>query len=220
MFKPKLGRRYSVAWKNLGFLNNTLALPRTMCGRVGQVRAIQHYLEAHPELEIPAVLTAAIAEEIYTLGVTTMSDLGIAQTTLRQKIALRNAALSKLDKRTRNTFQELRMFLPANDPRWLEFGFNIPDDKSIPAAPTGLKAQPSREGSVSASWEAPVNSDRFRIYSKVLGRDEQFGAVDSTTETTFYLTGLPSGSRVQIYVTAINKAGESVASEIVEVLVM
>jgi hypothetical protein len=219
VLKPKLGARYSVAWKEVGFVNNSLALARSMDGRVGQLRALQLYLEAHPELEAPGFVTAAFAGDLHTSAVAAMSDLDIAMTTQRQKTTVRNAATVQLFKRARDLFLELRMLLPANDPRWIEFGFNVPADISKPSAPEGLAVVPTGNGLYAASWEHTIYADRYNLWQQVVGVDAEPVKIDTVTKTSTQLIALPTGKHVKFYLTAVNASGESVPSEIVEVTV-
>ena len=218
LFKAKLGTRYSIEWKQAGFPNK-LALSRSMSGRVAQVSSIKLYLEAHPELEVPAVLTATIAGDLQAAAVTAMSELSIALTTQRQKTAERNAAAAQLLKRARALCHELKLLLPANDPRWLEFGFNVPGDLSVPSAPEGLVVTTGAAGEAALSWDHTVHTDRFHIYQQVVGVDTEPVKIETVTETSAELSGLTSGAHVKFYLTAVNAAGESVPSQTVEVVV-
>lgn len=219
LFKARLGRRYTISWKQAGF-TNSLAVSRTMNGRVSQVSSIKLYLEANPELEVPGVLTAAIAGNLYTTAVAAMNDVDIALAVQREKTIERNAAAARLLKRARALCHELKLLLPANDPRWLEFGYNVPGDVSVPGAPEKVVATSESPGKVAVSWEPAVHTDHCRVFCKVVGQDAEFAAKASIRESTITLTGLPSGGHLQLYLTAVNRAGESVPSEIVEILVL
>lgn len=217
LLKPVLGNTYSIPWKEVGFVNNSLGVPRLMDSRVSQVKSIQMFLERHPELVKPGVLTPELAFAIHDRAVTALAARNIATADMREKTKLRDAAKLALQRRLRALFQELRYLLPANDARWLDFGFNVPGDVSVPAAPENVTATSESAGKVSVSWETPVHTEHSRVFCKVIGQDEEFEAKASTRDTKITLTGLPSGAQLQLYVTAVNRAGESVASQIVEV---
>jgi hypothetical protein len=170
-------------------------------------------------MEVPGVVTAAIAKALCETYLTDITASSIAATTMRQKTQVRDAAAATMRRRLRKLFQELRQLMAPNDPRWLEFGFNIPADVSVPAAPESVVVTPGLPGNLSVQWGKPSTSERFRVFEKVLGRDQEFAAVFTTAETSVALNGRTSGDRVQLYVTAANSAGESQPSATVEIVV-
>jgi hypothetical protein len=64
-----------------------------------------------------------------------------------------------------------------------------------------------------------VYAERFNIWQQVVGVDAEPVKVETVTEILKGLSGLPTGAHVKFYLTAVNAAGESVPSEIVEVTV-
>lgn len=219
LLKPTLGSRYSVRWNEVGFVNNSLKVPGSSDERLGLLKMIQLYLDAHPELESPGVVTAVMLEDLHSTYATDLTAAAIAATTLRQKTEARDVETLALERRLRGLFQELKRLLSPHDARWLEFGFNVPGDPTTPKAPEDLAVTPGLPGHLSASWTSPVGANRFRVFRKVAGQDDKFMAAASTAETAIELDNLTSGAHVQLYVTAINEAGESLPSDIVEVVV-
>lgn len=219
LLKPKLGSRYSLAWNAVGFYNRTLQVPTRQDRRLSLVASIRGYLEAHPEAEVPGVMTAVLASAAAKELSDAIAALNVAQSTQRQTKAERDNAAKALGTRLRNLFHELKQFLPANDPRWLEFGFNVPADMTVPEAPTVFTVAPGAVGHVYASWEMPKGATRTRLFQQIVGVDAKFVRVDTFKETSTYLGGYTSGAHVKFYITAANGAGESLPSETVEVVV-
>jgi hypothetical protein len=219
LLKPKLGVRYSRAWNEVGFINQNLRVPTKVGEQLGLLRMIALFFEAHPELEVAGVATAAIANGLATTFAADQSALNEALVTIREKKAARDAARIVLWNRVRSLLAELKHLIPANDPRWLDFGFNVPADITVPTAPQGLTLTFNASAHLVANWGDTANTDRFRVYKRVVGTDTEYVPLDSTTNTSFDLGTFASGAHVDVKVTAINAAGESQASETVEIVV-
>ena len=75
--KPRLGRRCSAAWAQLGFYRS-LALPRSNSGRWSVLQAAGPYLTAHPECEDEDMdLTHQVAVALLQSFTTVCNNLGI-----------------------------------------------------------------------------------------------------------------------------------------------
>jgi hypothetical protein len=211
--KPIFGTRYSETWNKVGFFNRTLKVPQALKLRASLLKAIELFLDARPDLEIPNVMTKAMAETLYENFSAAMAASRDAKVEQRQKREVRDAAVAKLRLRITALRNELKPLLAADDPRWLDFGFGVPADVHVPAAPENLVVTVDPVTShVVASWDDTVNTDRFRVYQRVIGTDTEYKPVDTTTDTSFDLGKFASGAQVEVQVTAINSAGESVPS--------
>lgn len=219
LLKPVLGPRYSKAWNAVGYFSPTLRVPRTVDQRRTLIGSFKAYLEANPDKEVAGVMTAAIAGAMFTELSDAMNALKNAQATQRQKKAVRDTAVKTLRVRLQNLFHELKQLMPADDPRWLDFGFNVPADLSVPEAPEGFAVLPGVAGHLMTSWERPVGATRFRVFGQVVGVDEKPAAIGRTHETSIDLGELTSGAHMRLYVIAGNAAGESLPSATVEIVV-
>jgi hypothetical protein len=219
LLKPVLGVRYSKAWNAVGYFNPSLRVPRTSDQRRTLVNSLRAYLEANPDKEVVGVMTAAIASTVFTELSDAMSAWSDAQVTQRQKRVARDAAMKVLRTRLQNLFHELKQLMSDNDPRWIDFGFNVPSDLSIPEAPEGFAVMPGIAGHVMMSWQRPVGATRFRIFGEVVGVNTKPVAMGKTGELSMDLGSLASGAHVRLYVVAGNAAGESLPSQTVEVVV-
>jgi fibronectin type 3 domain-containing protein len=89
---------------------------------------------------------------------------------------------------------------------------NLPPASATPAAPTGLTATGST-GQVSLSWAAVSNATSYNVYyATTSGVTIASGTKIPATTNSYVQTGLPAATTYYYIVTALNSAGESVAS--------
>lgn len=217
--KPKLGSRYSKAWNQVGFFNATLRLPQSYDGMQGLVGSMGLFLEAHPELNVPAVMTPEIAATIAGAIATAKANVGQANIDGRQKKTGRDKAMADLRQELIFLRRELSMLLTDDDPRWLSFGFNVPSDLTVPEVPEGVAVIPGGAGRALVSWAHAMRADRYHVYKQTVGVDAEPVRVATVRELSTDVGGLVSGSTVKFTVTALNAAGESLDSEVVELVV-
>ena len=68
-------------------------------------------------------------------------------------------------------------------------------------------------------WARAVGTERYHVYKQVGGVDAEPVLVATVRETSTDVGGLPSGAHVTFYVTALNVAGESLASQTVTAVI-
>lgn len=220
VLKPVLGTRYSQAWNQAGFVTPTLAVPTTMAKRLTRVKLLQTYFAAHPEHEVVNLgVTAAAIGALHDEFDANINAFGSAKVTQRQAKAAHKAAFAALRAELQKLYRELKVVLAKDDPRWIEFGFRVPADIHVPAAPEGLKLTIGAAGHLVATWADTVNADRFRVYKRLAGSGTEYAPSISTADTSFDLGVFASGARVEVQVRAINAAGGSVPSEPVEIVI-
>jgi len=220
VLKPILGQRYNVAWREAGFLTPTLRVPKSLDVQQNMLMSLSAYFTAHPEAEVADWdVTAVRAKELHDALAAQAAAASAAASEQRQKRIVRDAAVAALDARARALRNELKQLLEDNDPRWLDFGFSVPADVSTPQAPEGLTVTAGGAGEALLSWGHTVNADRYQIYQEVVGVDTKPVKAASVTETSKELRNLPTGAHVKFYVTAINSAGESLPSEVMELVI-
>lgn len=221
VLKMKLGSRYSKQWIELGFVTPTLRVPRRRLDRLSRLKSLEWYFLTYPEAEVAALgLTAPRAAELHDSMLAAMMAVEAARVEQRQRKADRDAAMDDLRQAMIRLYRELKVLLPANDPRWMEFGFNVPADLTVPAAPEAVEATPGGAKNVTVKCDRPVGATRFRIFQKVEGKDADFVHVHTVHELKTTLGGYESGTRVEFYMTAANAAGESPPSAIVGCMVV
>ncbi len=217
VLKTTLGTSYSQAWYEVGYRNHSLGMPSTLNGRLELLKRMADYLGAHQSLEAPQlnVTQQTLSTQHATLS-GAISALQGAWATQRAASNARKTALAKLRTRLRGLLGELRQLLAADDPRWQNFGFNIPADNSTPAAPQNLAVMDGLRGHLLASWDRTPGAERYRVRKQVVGLDLDFVLAKTTSETEADLNTFQPGQRVRLEVSALNSAGESLPTDPVE----
>ena len=131
---------------------------------------------------------------------------------VRTKFNARNAALKTLGEEMSGMADELSQVLEDDDPRWRAFGLNIPADKQVPEAVTGLIVEPSDPEALSVNWEESVRAVRYQVEILVVGTDVAFHRVATVDDPSAELTDLDPGATVKVRVIAVNAGGSSAPS--------
>lgn len=100
--------------------------------------------------------------------------------------------------------------------RWNAFGLNMPDAVGLPEAPEGLLVVGGGAGHLLATWEGAPLAERYRVYKKVVGVDNEFILAATVTDTESNLNTFTPGQMVRVRVASVNDAGESLPSDSVE----
>jgi hypothetical protein len=219
VLKPRLGKRWSPAWAVTGFTTR-LQVPASSEDLRPLLESLETYFAANPTHEVADLgATAAAAGTMYDelSAACTTADACNADVALKK--AERDVELKKLRNCGRGLLAELKTLLAGDDARWRAFGFNPPSAVGLPAVPEGLEVIGSMPQHLFAKWESAALALRYRLYRQVVGVDEDFVPVKTVTETESDLNTFTSGQVVRVGVTAVNDAGESLMSEIVEVTV-
>jgi hypothetical protein len=217
--KGTLGQRYSQAWNEVGF-NASIAVPSTLDGRVSLVKAMELYFTAHAEQEVAARnITHDRAETLHAALSSAVSAVNAAWADQRNKKDARDEAAVALQNRLRKLSRELQQFLGDNDPRWLEFGFNVPADSELPEAPEDLIVAPSASGHLLARWSASPRALRYHVFKQVVGADQGFVYAVTVNDPTADMNTFTPGAHVKVRVAAVNEAGESQPSDAAEAVV-
>jgi hypothetical protein len=213
VLKPALGAQWSSAWEAVGFQNGSLALPATMEERFGLLLAVKAYLTANPAREnLPLLITAAQAQTLADANSAARAASNQSNTDAGNAMAAREAAAAALRRRLRALVEELVGLIADDDARWYAFGFNAPADPETPGVPEHLTATPGAPGSLTlyVDWDDSRRAERYHVFTKGAA-DTQPVPRATVTESNATLTGLTAGP-VQVTVTALNDAGESVPS--------
>jgi len=150
--KQFLGRSYSQAWNQAGFTGNSLGVPVSIQERLERLKSLELYFAAHLDQELKALgITHGAAALRYAELSEAMTGLNAARTIQRTRRQARDAAIDALSRRMRGLISELKQVLGPRDPRWLDFGFNIPADARVNGSTP--KDQRDRESSEAEAVE-------------------------------------------------------------------
>ena len=217
---PVLGEGWNAQWNAAGFTGGSLAVPTNPLTLLQQLRA---YYLANPAREsvvqginCNAVTCEATAQSISTAESAcnqSDTDAATAHNNYLDGIAAGRARIIGLK-------NELSQLIGKDDERWYAFGFDKPTDPSTPDTPANLTAVPSAPGSRTyiVKWDNARRADSFRLRAvlHVNGRD-LVNVLSYETQFVLDLDSVPAGSVVDLTVTGRNLAGESPASDPVEI---
>jgi hypothetical protein len=214
-----LGKRWSTAWLPAGFTGGSLQIPAGVAEQQTLLESLQKYFEANPDKEVEGVnVTAPRAGALLEA----LNDATAA-------LAAGNSAVSAASEQRKQKDQELRwrfnalitelgLFLEDEDPTWYAFGLSRPSDPTVPAIPNKVSVTGGLPGTIFVTWAAARRADRYRVYMKEAG-DAEFQPAATTIDRETLLTGLKGGSLVEIQVSAVNVAGESLPSDPTQIMV-
>ena len=213
-----LGRRYKQEWDALGF-NGSLRIPLTVNGLTDMLSSMNGYLVNHETAESEDIdITAERAESLgtnLTAAATAVNNLKAAR---QRAYETRQTRIKEAQTNLRWVMGELSRKIDGLDSRWLEFGFNRPDQQSIPTVPLNMVAVLVGPRAVALKWDRSQRAGYYRVWKKVNGVDEALVAVGSPADLDFAIEGLPANSTIQFAVSAVNSGGESVLSRAVTVV--
>jgi hypothetical protein len=217
VLKVNLGGRYSQAWDEAGFTSQSLAVPATISKRMELLKSLELFFAAHPDYEVGSLnVTQAQAAALHEALSDAVSAVNQAKGDQRGKREARDAAAESLRNRLRGLVGELTQLIGPDDERWLDFGWRVPDDESLPDAPTDLVVAGGAQGHLVAGWSDAARADRYRVYKQVVGVDSDFALATTVGDSDADMNTFTSGAHVRVKVTALNARGESQPSEVVE----
>ena len=208
IFKAHLGRTWNPAWSAVGFSRTTIAVSK------GDVHTmlfeIRNYLRGHPAAEnAPLGITATLADAHLTAVETANAVLSGAIVAHKEAAKDRDAAEQKLRERISGLRSELDQLLADDDVRWYQFGFSRPIDESAPENVSGLLLTPAGAGQVMVMHNASARALDYRVSWKVQNAAGEPIEVGLFADLAVLLNALPSGSSIEVSVTARNSAGET-----------
>lgn len=213
-----LGTAASASWGPTGFLSgsgSSNAVPETQDGRLQCLSAVATYLSQHADYEQPAgtqapVVTAARAVQLHTQ----LSDArAFANTKANEQEAAkiaRDNAFAALRTDLSALIGELTRALPANDPRWEEFGLNIPANPRAPEPASELELSGAGPTRIHAEWKPGTRSDDDRVLIQIIGVDAEFREYGkSNGGNGLLIKDLPSNATVRVKIIALNGSLEA-----------
>ncbi len=215
-----LGSEWTQVWEPTGFPNQSTALPSTIAERQTLLNSLKLYFTANPTQEVAALnVTAARANTLFNALSDARSAVNTGLVLIGQKMAVRQTTEPALRKRLSDTIAELAMKLSPLDPRWQNFGLNMPGDVSTPDVPDAPILTNAGPGRVFADWADAARALRYHAWKQVVGVDADFINVMTVTDSEAMLQDLPTGATVNVRITAVNDAGQSQPSEASQIVV-
>jgi hypothetical protein len=208
----QLGDFWSAAWVAAGFVSPSTQVPKTIEARIALGKSLETYFTKNPTRERPDDdVTAAKAVEMTDAAILGQNAVVTAEAALKTADEARPPAKTNLLTLFSDLLSNLNRKLPKDDPRWLEFGLQIPSIDATPAAPTGLRALVVN-GQLQLRCDATEYATRYRFRGKVIGLDDKYKLLGSSPLPAVDLNGLGAGITLEIIVQAVNGTSQGVAS--------
>lgn len=217
-----LGTSYSLAWSAVGFDNNSLEIPKDAAGLETLLERMYLYFQSNAAQENPdpkVNVTAARAQTFCLALGSAVGNLNSKKQECGTKKSSRNAAKTTLRKRLRGLVNELAQALADNDPRWREFGLNLPAAPNVPAVPQNVQVNTQTVGEFFITCAPSQYASHYRLFTQRPNLDEEPVLAGSSDEPMFHLTGLTPGTEYEVLVTAVNEGAESLFSDPVTAVV-
>ncbi len=210
-----LGSVWKPVWAQVGWTNNTLALPERDSDRLRVLGGIKNYFTTNPAHENAATfLTAAQADTLKTALGAAMTTVTDCKRDSRTKRDDRDTAESALEEKLAVLRAELDLALDPLDPRWLEFIDRIPGDPRVPE-PVAQVSATVQPGVIALDWPDAARATRYRVL-KLVGAAANWEVADTVEESQAQLTGIPAGTTVKLQIVPLNGVGEGAASAVVQ----
>ena len=114
---------------------------------------------------------------------------------------------------------KLGSLLAEDDPRWEEFGLNVPANPSAPEAIEDLTLTALGGGKAFAQWTYATRSTGSRVLLKRIGVDDEPVSIGTTAGRKKLITGLTVGQTIEVTVIAHNDGGDAPQSPTKSVVV-
>jgi len=207
------GGQFNNQWLTAGWPNNTTAIPTTQDGRFSLLGGLKTYFTATPASEsVDMEATAAICNTAHAAISNARTEMNTAETALGAAKENEKSAVRTLRKRVRGLIDELGTIIADDDPRYGDFGLNIPAQPVAPEPIASLAATATGGGKVHLVWPYSTRLTGTRLQKKVIGVDTEFvsaGTADGLEKT---LVGFTAGQSVVFRVIAYNDGGDAAPS--------
>ena len=112
----------------------------------------------------------------------------------------------------RGLISELGQLLSDDDPRWEDFGLNVPGNPSAPQPVAAVTLEALSNHRVGVAWPYAVRAIRYRIETLIMGVDTEFQGRGSLQDLEAILKGFTTGQTVKVRVIAGNDGGGAATS--------
>ena len=233
LLSPTVGKDPNAEWKEIGYSDQSLAVPNGEDKLLIMLRKVKTYLTSHPELALPDPrfnFTVARAGQLLdTLQAAVTNDdttnnkpLGLkpAEKAAADALKIRDLAEAALLRRLRGLYGELEQKIDPLSPYWVQFGFDQPGAVARPDPVAALTGEALGAGRVKLSWTGATRSDRYQIWMQIDG-ETGWTLLDRTNgETEKFLEHLTAGAKLKFRVRGANSTNVGKFSPVWEVTVL
>jgi hypothetical protein len=206
--KNALGRQWNSQWNAVGLTNASLEIPKNPSAMLEQ---LGNYYASNPGKEVTGVNGVDCTAAACFAAAKAINDAQAASNAANGAAVLAKTALDDGLDAGRNRLiglrNELSQLIADDDPRWLDYGFQMPANQSCPDVPEDLTCVNAGSGALNFRW---ANTQRADSYRFVLKDAADTVLVDEIVwENEYMAEKLTSGSKVSAVVSARNLTGES-----------
>ncbi len=218
--KRYLGKSFDTSWVPAGF-QNSLAIKRGDSFLYPLLGALKSFFTTHADWQDePHEITAAKAQAARDVLLSASTAVSQARLACAASKHARDAAYAAMRRRLSGLCIELKLRIGLNDPRWLAFGLNIPGTPSIPDVPKNLRAVSYEQGEILATCDEAPRATHYRFYTQVNLEQPEPVFVGHSPAPTLVISNIEPDQNYQVFVSAVNEAGESNLSEPAEVTLL
>lgn len=214
------GQRWNANWEPTGFPNQSTAIPDDKPTRLTLLDALKNFFTAIPSAESADMgATAALCLAQWNAINAAQADVDQADSVQTAAFNTRADAVDALRKRVRGLIDELTILLPADDPRWEDFGLNIPANPTAPEPVPAVTASALGNGRIEVQYEYATRATRYRVEAFITGVDTEWQTKATPRDLEVILKNFTAGQVVKIRVISFNDGGDAQPSPEVTVTV-
>jgi hypothetical protein len=214
------GTQYNSNWQAAGWPDQSTKIPLKQDKRFTLLGALDLYFQANPSAESAEMeATAAICHTAHEAMSDARSAVNVADsgvTTAKNTLA---TTMKTLRKRVRGLIVELGTLMADDDPRWEDFGLNIPANPSAPEPIEDLTLTALGGARAFAQWPYASRMTGTRIMLKRIGVDDDPASIGTTGGLEKLIPGLTVGQTIEVFVIAYNDGGDAAPSPTKSVVV-
>jgi len=206
---PHLGERHSSLYRPTGFVTS-LRVPTGYDGLFPLVGKLKEYFEKHPDQtnDKPKVnVTPERADELHKALKETYGAVKAQDGLIKDALNEQKDALATLRARLQGLCGELKQLIGPKDHRWHRFGLNVPAEPQTPPQPANVEVNSATPGQVLVSCATVPYAKRYRFFIQKVGVAGEPAAVGGSSEPLFVVEHLDAGGRYNLFVSAVNRAG-------------
>lgn len=172
------------------------------------------FFTKNPGYEVDKLkLTALEGKTLRDAALDAQADVTTAEAAL-PKIGDRwEKAYAPLTASMRSLVKNLEGKLGKLDPRWKDFGLNMPGMRSTPGRVQNVTASVDETGAMVLQCDAEPLATRYRWRGRILGVQTGYTLLTSTKAPLAVVPAVEAGEAMEIIVQAVNGASQGVASE-------
>ena len=106
------------------------------------------------------------------------------------------------------------------DPRWRQFGFNLPGATTVPAVPENVVVTPLSQARLQIACAPSAHATHYRFFQQRPIIDPEPIYTGHANDPLFVTTSLVAGQQYLVYVTAVNDGAESELSSPVSIVTL